>query len=147
MEFSNRHNRQGGKSFLLKTKSIYKPKEYGDGTRILISRLYPRGIKKEKIDQWHKDLAPSKELIKKYKGSEITVRKFLSSYKSEISKNPSSLELIKRIRTYSKRGNATLLCFESDGEPCHMHVLREIIKNEKLLHGSVMPEFTDSHLN
>ena len=109
--------------------------------------FYPRGTKKEKIDQWHKDLAPSKELIKKYKGSEITVRIFLSSYKSEISKNPSSLELIKKIRTYSKKENVTLLCFESDGGPCHRHVLREIIKNEKFLHSSVMPEFTDPHLN
>ena len=92
-------------------------------------------------------MAPSKELIKKYKGNEITVRKFLSSYKSEISKNPSSLELIKKIRTYSKRENVTLLCFESDDEPCHRHVLREIIKNEKFLYTSAMPEFTDSHLN
>ncbi|MGI9567039.1 MAG: DUF488 domain-containing protein [Nitrosopumilus sp.] len=131
---------------MLKTKSIYKPKEYGDGTRILICRLCPRGTKKEKIDQWYKDLAPSKELIKKYKGNEITVRKFLSSYKSEISRNPSSLELIKKIRKYSKRENVTLLCFEPDGEPCHRHVLREIMKNEKFFHSSAMPEFTDSHL-
>ena len=132
---------------MLKTKSIYKSPESEDGTRILISRLYPRGIKKEKIDQWYKDLAPSKELIKKYKGNEIIFEKFLLLYKSEISKNLSSLELIKKLRMCSKKENVTLLCFESDGDPCHRHVLREIIKNEKFLYNLILPKFTDSNLN
>ncbi len=128
---------------MIKTKSIYKPKESKDGIRILISRLYPRGLKKEKINQWHKDLAPSRELIKKYKGNEITAKKFLTSYKLEIAKNPESLELIKKIRTYSQLENITLLCFEPDGEPCHRHVLREIVKKQKFLTNSDMPKFSD----
>ena len=46
---------------VLKTKSIYKPKEQGDGKRILVSRLHPRGIKKSQYDTWLKELSPSME--------------------------------------------------------------------------------------
>jgi len=45
---------------LIKTKSIYDKKELSDGTRILITRYYPRGIGKEKFDRWYRELSPSK---------------------------------------------------------------------------------------
>lgn len=64
---------------MLKTKSIYDPKEYGDGTRILISRFYPRGIKKEHFQNWQKDLSPSPILIRKYKNNEITWSQFFQN--------------------------------------------------------------------
>ena len=118
---------------MIKTKSIYKPKDVIDGDRILISRLHSRGIKKTQYDKWLKDLSPSIELIHDYKNKKITWRKFLSLYKSEISKNFQSLELIRQLRKQSKIDDITLLCFEPDGEPCHRHVLREIIVKPRFL--------------
>jgi uncharacterized protein YeaO (DUF488 family) len=128
---------------MIKTKSLYKPKESDDGTRILISRLYPRGIKKSSFDEWFKELSPSLDLIHEYKNNEISWKKFLSSYKSEISKNPKSLDLIKQIRKKNKSEDITFLCFESDGEPCHRHVLREIVKKSSFLTTSAIPKFVD----
>jgi uncharacterized protein YeaO (DUF488 family) len=51
---------------MLKIKRIYDPVSANDGRRILVDRLWPRGIKKEgaKIDEWLKDIAPSDELRK-----------------------------------------------------------------------------------
>lgn len=51
---------------MIKTKRVYDPAVPGDGKRILVDRLWPRGIKKEeaKIDEWLKDIAPSNELRK-----------------------------------------------------------------------------------
>lgn len=51
---------------MVKTKRIYDPASPDDGKRILINRLWPRGIKKEEahIDEWLRDIAPSSELHK-----------------------------------------------------------------------------------
>ena len=129
---------------MIKTKSIYKSREKKDGKRILISRLHLRGVKKSQYDTWIKELSPSIDLIHDYKNDEITWRRFLSLYKSEISKNPQSLELIKELRKQSKIDDVTLLCFEADGEPCHRYVLREIITKPSLFTKSFIPTFVDT---
>ncbi|MFP3159270.1 MAG: DUF488 family protein [Hydrogenobaculum sp.] len=51
---------------MIKTKRVYEPKEETDGLRILVDRLWPRGIKKDNIDLWLKDIAPSDEIRKFY---------------------------------------------------------------------------------
>ena len=129
---------------MLKTKSIYKPKERGDGKRILISRLHPRGVKKSQYDIWLKELSPSLELIHEYKNDKITWKKFFSNYKKELEKNSEAMETLQVLRKKSKTNNITLLCFEPDGTPCHRHVLRDIILKSKLLKENFIPKFTDN---
>ena len=128
---------------MIKTKSIYKSKERKDGKRILISRLHPRGVKKSQYDQWFKELSPSMELVHEYKNGKISWKKFLSLYKSQISENSQSRELIKQLQKQSKIDDITLLCFEADGEPCHRHLLREIINKSSLFSKSFIPKFID----
>lgn len=128
---------------MLKTKSIYDPKEYGDGTRILISRFYPRGIKKEHFQNWQKDLSPSPILIRKYKNNEITWSQFFSEFQLELRENQKSIEIINQLYRKSRNSNITLLCFEPNGAPCHRHLLREIIQNPKLLKKDFVPKFLD----
>ncbi|MGI9567381.1 MAG: DUF488 domain-containing protein [Nitrosopumilus sp.] len=129
---------------MIKTKSIYKSKEREDGKRILISRLHPRGVKKSQYDEWLKELSPSIELVHEYKNDKISWKKFLSLYKFEISKNLQSLELIKQLRKQSKIYDVTLLCFEAEGDPCHRHLLREIINKPSFLNKSFIPKFIDT---
>ena len=128
---------------MIKTKSVYRPKDIIDGKRILISRLHPRGIKKLNMIKWLKELSPSIELIHNYKNKKITWRKFLSLYTSEISTNSQSLELVKQLRKQSKIDNITLLCFEPNREPCHRHVLREIIAKPSFFTKPFVPQFID----
>lgn len=129
---------------VVKTKSIYKPKEQKDGKRILISRLHPRGVKKSQYDAWLKELSPSLELIHDYKSEKITWKRFFSKYKKELLENPESIESLKILRKKNKISNITLLCFEPDGVPCHRHLLREIIEKPKLLKESFIPKFVDN---
>ena len=56
---------------MIKTKSIYESVEKEDGLRVLITRWYPRGVKREKYDVWVRELPPSALLLKRYKNSEI----------------------------------------------------------------------------
>ena len=129
---------------VLKTKSIYKPKEQGDGKRILVSRLHPRGIKKSQYDTWLKELSPSLELIHEYKSEKITWKKFFSKYQKELQENLESMKTLKMLRKNSKTNHITLLCFEPDGTPCHRHVLREIIVKPRLLREKFIPKFVDN---
>ena len=61
---------------MIKTKLIYDLKEESDDIRILITRYSPRGIKKEHFDRWHKELSPSRDLLKKYKINKIDFQTF-----------------------------------------------------------------------
>jgi len=129
---------------VLKTKSIYKPKERGNGKRILVSRLHPRGVKKSQYDLWLKELSPSLDLIHEYKNEKITWKKFFSKYKKELQENLMAVEIMQELYKKSKASNITLLCFEPDGVPCHRHLLREIIKKPKLLNENFTPKFVDN---
>ncbi len=129
---------------MLKTKSIYKPKERGNGKRILVSRLHPRGVKKSQYDVWLKELSPSLELIHEYKNDKITWKTFFSRYKKELQENLMAIEIMQELYKKSKASNVTLLCFEPDGVPCHRHLLREIIKKPKLLNENFTPKFVDN---
>ena len=55
----------------IQTKRIYDPPEESDGHRLLVMRLWPRGIRKERVDQWDKGLAPTRELLTDFRSHEI----------------------------------------------------------------------------
>ena len=131
---------------MIKTKSIYESKETQDGIRVLITRFYPRGIKKSNFDIWKKDLAPSQKLLKELKNNKKTWSQFIASFKSELSESKESLQSIKELRKESKTNNVTLLCFEKDGNPCHRHLLKKIIQNSKYLKLDFTPNLDDNHI-
>ena len=116
---------------MIRTKSIYEPKEELDGLRILITRFYPRGIKKTHFDFWKKELAPSKQLLKDYKTKKKTWEEFTESFQSELKDQKESIETIKELKIKNKSNNITLLCYEKEGETCHRHLLKKIIENPK----------------
>ena len=112
---------------MIKTKSIYRSVEPEDGLRVLITRWYPRGVKREKYDIWVRDLSPSPELLKKHKNSEIDWNDFTLSLLAELKSNINSIEAIYTLQTKGNTQNITLLCHEKDGEPCHRHMIKDLI--------------------
>lgn len=70
-------------------KRVYEPAEPGDGYRVLIDRLWPRGLKKEniKIDLWFKEIAPSNELRKWFNHDQARWKEFKQRYIQELNKN------------------------------------------------------------
>lgn len=129
---------------MIKTKSIYEHKDTKDGLRVLITRFYPRGIKKTNFDVWKKELSPSQQLLKELKTNKKTWDQFITSFKSELEKNSESIQSIKDLRTEMKTKNVTLLCFEKDGNPCHRHLLKKIIQNPRNLKMKFQTNFTDN---
>ncbi len=117
----------------LRTKSIYEPVEEEDGLRVLITRFYPRGVKKDRFDEWVQVLSPSPELLFSYRDGKKDWEGFRMSFITELSDNVDSLEAIQALNEASKTENVTLLCYERSGNPCHRHLVRDIVETPSLI--------------
>lgn len=117
----------------LKTKSIYDRREKEDGTRVLITRFYPRGIKKGHFDRWVRELSPSRELLRDYKLGRKNWEDFRSEFIAELARDPSVLPALGALREESRKADVTLLCYERSGVPCHRYVVAEAIDDPRVL--------------
>ena len=93
-----------------RVKRIYEPAAADDGYRVLVDRLWPRGVSKQKahIDAWLKEIAPSDALRKQFHGQADTWKEFVAAYARELKAEPAksaAAELCKR----AKREPVTLL--------------------------------------
>ncbi len=107
-------------------KRVYEPSVPEDGTRILVDRLWPRGITKAKaaVDVWLKEVAPSPELRKWFSHDDTKWEEFRERYWDELEHNPSSVQ---RIIEMSSRGNITLIFSTRDPEHNSAAILREYL--------------------
>jgi uncharacterized protein YeaO (DUF488 family) len=101
-------------SRLIRLKQVYKTPEKDDGFRILVDRLWPRGIAKEKarVDLWLKDIAPSTELRIWFGHDPAKWAEFQKRYERELLQNEPALENLRRIIKEEKK--VTLLFAASD---------------------------------
>ncbi|RNJ76414.1 MAG: DUF488 family protein [Nitrosopumilus sp. H13] len=130
---------------VIKTKSIYAPVDKNDGFRVLITRFYPRGTKREKYDVWLRDLAPSRELLKRHKNNEIVWEDFLTELLSEMQNNNSSVDAIRSLNTKGNTQDITLLCYEKDGLPCHRHLIKDLVAKPSMLGSDFILKKTDEY--
>jgi len=112
---------------MVKVKRIYEPISRDDGRRILVDRLWPRGLKKEDagLDEWLKDIAPSDELRKWFAHDPAKWQEFRKRYKGELQKKT---DLIERLREEIKSETVTLLFSAKDAEHNNAVVLKEVIE-------------------
>ena len=116
----------------LKIKRVYLTPEEGDGYRILIDRLWPRGIAKEKacIDEWNKAIAPSSELRKWFGHKEENYATFTEKYRSELDNNPEATPFANHTKALLESSNVTLL-YGAKSENCnHAIILRDWLINK-----------------
>jgi len=109
-------------------KSIYDPKSRDDGFRVLVMQYWPRGVKKQKIDAWYKDLGTSKELIKAWKAGKMTWPQFKKRYIADLKEEHKQV-LIHELAQRAEKERVTLLCGCRDPNTCHRSILKEQIEN------------------
>lgn len=111
----------------IKIKRVYEQPDNGDGSRILVDRLWPRGMTKEKahIDLWVKDVAPSTELRKWFAHEPQRWKKFRARYETELRH---SEPLIKMLARKARQGPITLLYAARDEEQNEARVLKEFLE-------------------
>lgn len=110
---------------MIKIKSVYEKPEDEDGIRILVDRLWPRGLTKEKasIDLWLKDIAPSTELRKWFNHDPEKWNEFKKRYLAELNENKKSVAMLKEQLT---NGDVTLIFGAKDEEHNEALVLKEL---------------------
>ena len=112
---------------IIKIRRVYDPPAKQDGVRILVDRLWPRGITKEKaaVRQWAKDLAPSTELRQWFHHEEQLWPEFEKRYKAELKKN----DAVEAFREeYRETPILTLVYAARDEEHNHAIVLQQYLE-------------------
>ncbi|NYE18163.1 DUF488 domain-containing protein [Microbacterium immunditiarum] len=110
----------------LRLKRVYDDASPDDGFRVLVDRLWPRGVSKERaaVDLWAKDVAPSTELRKRFHNEGMTWDAFAGAYRSELA-GPAA-EALAQLRIEAARHPVTTLLYSvHDPEQNHAALLRE----------------------
>ena len=109
---------------MILTASVYDRRPRS-GARVLVTRYWPRGFRKEAFDMWMRDLAPSATLLKRYH-SGLPWAEFERLYRVEMESEAAGRALDK-LRGLAKDGDVVLLCYEPDGENCHRNILLDML--------------------
>jgi len=110
----------------VRLKRVYDPADAADGTRVLVDRIWPRGLKKAdaRIDRWLKELAPSTELRRWFGHDPDRWPEFRRRYRAELAERP---ETLAELETAVRAGPVTLLFAAKDRERNNAVALRELL--------------------
>ena len=110
-------------------KRVYDKAAQSDGCRILVDRLWPRGITKERaaLDEWMKEIAPSEALRRTFHGGSINFSEFKEKYMNELSSGDKQQFLVGELRKLAERGKVTLLYGSKNPTDNHVLILLQYI--------------------
>lgn len=109
-------------------KRAYEAPDPDDGTRVLVERLWPRGLSKERahVDIWLKDVAPTTELRTWYRHDPARFAEFCRRYEAELASEPGRSALA-RLRELAERDRVTLVFAAHDPTLSNAAVLRDLL--------------------
>jgi uncharacterized protein YeaO (DUF488 family) len=115
----------------VRLKRAYDPPERTDGIRVLVDRLWPRGVRKAdaKLNDWIKEIAPSAELRTWFGHDPKRWDEFRRRYHTELAQHA---ELLNDLRRRAQEGPVTLIYAAGDGDHNHALVLRDAILGRKV---------------
>ena len=116
----------------LKVKRAYEDAATSDGMRILVDRLWPRGIAKEKakVDLWLKAIAPGDTLRRRFHAKPEKWAEFLEAYAAELASDE-AVEAAKELRRHIRKGTVTLLYAARDEEHNNAVALKSLLARRK----------------
>jgi len=117
--------------FTIRAKRVYDAPAPDDGTRVLIDRLWPRGISKERahIDLWLKEVAPSQDLRTWFGHDPEKFAEFRRRYEAELASG-AACEALMRLRGLARSGPITLVFAARDAEHANARVLQDLLREE-----------------
>jgi uncharacterized protein YeaO (DUF488 family) len=109
-----------------RARRVYEPPAEDDGLRVLVDRLWPRGLSKAKaqVDEWLKEIAPSPELRKRFHADPERWDDFREAYLAEARANPA----LPGLRSLARKQRVTLLYAFHDEAHNHAVLLRELLR-------------------
>lgn len=117
-------------------KRVYDEAEKSDGLRVLVDRVWPRGVSKEdaQVDQWLKEIGPSKELRQWFDHDSKKFDEFKEKYKKELEHNEEQQEALEKLKkwTVGHKKDVTLLFGAKDVKNNQAVVLKEIVDHQQV---------------
>ena len=109
-------------------KGVREDPSPDDGRRVLVDRLWPRGVSKERaaLDEWAKDATPSTALRRAFHSGDLDWERFVPAYRAEL-EEPAAREAVEGLRAEALSGRVTLLIAGHDHVRTHARVLREAV--------------------
>jgi uncharacterized protein YeaO (DUF488 family) len=116
----------------VRVRRIYDRTEPDDGIRVLVDRVWPRGLRKDRanLDEWIRDVAPSIELRKWYSHDPEKFGQFKSRYRREL-EEPTRRAALERLRTLLEGNPLTLLTATTDVAHSNATVLAELLQEDQ----------------
>jgi uncharacterized protein YeaO (DUF488 family) len=105
---------------------IYDPPRPDDGARVLVMRLWPRGVRKERVDHWLRELGPDVELMRSFLGGATPWPEYVDRYLAGLER-PEARAALDEVRRLARQGRVTLLCWCPDERRCHRSLLRDYL--------------------
>lgn len=109
---------------MIRTASVYDRRPV-PGTRVLVTHYWPRGFRRGSLGRRMRDLAPSAPLLKRYRAG-LPWKKFEGLYRIEMDGEAAGLAT-DELRWLAVETDIIMLCYEPDGQPCHRHILLDIL--------------------
>jgi uncharacterized protein YeaO (DUF488 family) len=111
---------------------VYDERGPADGRRVLVDRLWPRGMRREdpRVDVWLRDVAPSTELRRWYGHREAVFGEFRRRYAAELS-DPDAAAAVDELRGWAQAGRVTLLTASRAVEISHAAVLADLVREAR----------------
>lgn len=116
----------------IRVRRVYEDAEHSDGARVLVDRIWPRGVSKERADltSWCKDVAPSTELRKWYQHDPEKWDEFADRYRAEL-EQPERAQALDELRGYAAEGDLTLLTASKRDDISEARVLKDVLEEER----------------
>ncbi len=116
----------------IRLKRVYEPPSKEDGVRVLVDRLWPRGVSKRdaQISYWFKEIAPSDELRKFFGHAPERWEEFRKRYLEELER-PEAREQLEELRQLASRGTLTLVFGARDEQHNQAVVLKQVLEQNK----------------
>jgi uncharacterized protein YeaO (DUF488 family) len=111
----------------LQTKRVYDEPTPDEGTRILVMRLWPRGIRKSRVDAWYRGLAPALPLMRAFRSGKIGWSEYRRRYVAGLAR-PDAREHLEAIEKLIKKGRVTIFCSCQNERRCHRSALKSYLR-------------------
>jgi uncharacterized protein YeaO (DUF488 family) len=125
----------------IQIRRIYDPPAASDGTRVLVDRLWPRGVSKERahLDEWCKEIAPSTTLRQWYRHDPERFAEFVERYRNELV-DPHHAPALSHLRELASSGTLTLLTATKEPDISEAQVLADVLSGPPLAEQPVSNE-------
>ncbi|HET7578488.1 MAG TPA: DUF488 family protein [Bacillales bacterium] len=117
---------------MIQMKRVYEEPSREDGRRVLVDRVWPRGVSKEKaqLDEWMKEIAPSPDLRKWFGHQTERFESFKEKYEKELEESAERQEAAARLQDWSEEGTVTLIYAAKDEVHNHVVILKDFLNDK-----------------